>query len=169
MSHDHTDESIESLAEFHQAHHRSAAPVQKVANRLTRAMSRPGVIAIIFGLIALWPIGNGVAARMGFRPFEQFPFPALELVATVSALLVALLILTTQRHQDELADQRAQLTLQIALLSEKKIAKVIRQLELQRRENPMLPTRVDAEADAMAKPSDPRDSLDRIKAAHQTE
>jgi mxaJ protein len=38
---------------------------------------------------------------------------------------VALLILTTQRHEDQLAEKRARLTLQIAVVSENKIAKVI--------------------------------------------
>ena len=75
-------------------------------------------------------------------------------MATISALLVALLILTTQRHDEELAESRAQLTLHIAMLSERKIAKIIALLEEQRRDNPMLPSRVDVEAADMAQPAD---------------
>ncbi|WP_267389737.1 hypothetical protein [Sphingomonas sp. GC_Shp_3] len=67
---------------------------------------------------------------------------------------MALLILTTQRHGEELAESRAQLTLHIAMLSERKIAKVIELLEEQRRDNLMLPSRVDHEAAEMAQASD---------------
>jgi uncharacterized membrane protein len=96
---------------------------------------------------------------------EEFPFPDLGFIATIAALLVALLILTTQRHEEELAESRAQLTLHIALLSERKIAKVIALLEEQRRDNPLLPSRTDYEAAAMAQPSNHDATLDLIDEA----
>ncbi len=40
------------------------------------------------------------------RALEEFPFPDLGFIATIAALLVALLILTTQRHEEELAESR---------------------------------------------------------------
>ena len=80
----------------------------------------------------------------------------------VGALLVALLILTTQRHEEELAESRAQLTLHIATLSERKIAKVIELLEEQRRDNPLLPSRIDDEATEMAQPADHKTTLGLI-------
>jgi uncharacterized membrane protein len=102
---------------------------------------------------------------VGSPALEEFPFPDLGFIATISALLVALLILTTQRHEEELAESRAQLTLHIAMLSERKIAKVIALLEEQRRDNPLLPSRVDREAATMAQPSDHETALDLINEA----
>ena len=101
----------------------------------------------------VWVAGNYVARALGSTALEEFPFPDLGFLATIAALLVALLILTTQRHGEELAERRAQLTLHIAMLSERKIAKVIELLEEQRRDNPMLPSRVDHEAAEMAQAS----------------
>ena len=80
-------------------------------------------------------------------------------------MLIALLILTTQRHQDQLAERRSQLTLQVAILSERKVAKIIELLEEQRRESPMLASRVDEEAAAMAQPVDPKQALKDIEEA----
>ena len=54
-------------------------------------------------------------------------------------------------------------------LSEQKIAKIIDLLEEQRRENPLLPTRDDQEASAMAQASDPDRVLDRIIETHEDE
>ncbi len=52
-----------------------------------------------------------------------------------------MLILTTQRRADELAQHREQLTLELAILSEQKTAKVIELLEEMRRDNPNLRNR----------------------------
>ena len=94
---------------------------------------------------------------------QGFPFPDLGFIATIGALLVALLILTPQRrHEEELAESRAQLTLHIAMLSERKIAKVIELLEEQRRDNPLLPSRIDDEATEMAQPADHKTTLGLI-------
>jgi uncharacterized membrane protein len=75
--------------------------------------------------------------------------------------------LTTQRHEDVLAEKRARLTLQIAVLSEKKIAKIIELLEDQRRENPLLTSRPDTEAASMASATDPEASLAELEATEE--
>jgi uncharacterized membrane protein len=159
----HVETTVEQLAQLHQDHRRSAGPIQRVANRTTAALGRPGALAMVVGLIIAWVVGNYVARALGSRALEEFPFPDLAFVATVAALLVALLILTTQRHEEELAERRARLTLQIAVLSEKKIAKVIQLLEEQRRDNPLLASRHDAEAEAMGTASDPRATLEQLE------
>lgn len=122
--------------------------------------------------VLTWVGGNYTALLLGASALEQFPFPDLSLVSTVGALLIAMLILTTQSHQDQLAERRAQLTLQIALLSEKKVAKIIALLEEQRRENPMLASRVDEEAETMAHSLDPAESLrsiDRSRVSNESD
>lgn len=165
---DPVEDTIQRLAELHQAHHRGVAPVQRAANRITNMLGQPGAIVAILLLTVVWIAGNALAVRLGSKALEEFPFPDLALVATIAAVLIALLILTTQRHADELAEKRAQLTLQIAVLSEKKIAKVIELLEEQRRDNPLLANRHDGEAIEMARSSDPAESLARIEETHST-
>ena len=104
-------------------------------------------------------VGNYVARATGSVALEEFPFPDLGFSATIGVLLVALLILTTQRHKEELAENRAQLTLHIAMLSERKIAKVIELLEEQRRDNALLPSRIDDEATELAQRADHKTTL----------
>ena len=154
---------MEQLAALYAQHELSAGPIQRLANRITAALGRPLALAIIIGVVIAWVVGNYAARLMGSTALEQFPFPDLGFVATIVALIVALLILTTQRHEGDLADRRAKLTLQIAVLSEKKIAKVVELMEEQRRDNPLLPSRVDREADEMAKATDPGASLDHLE------
>jgi len=160
---DHVEDTVARLAELHREQEEATTSIQRLANRVTDLLGKPGFALAVFGLVVAWALGNAVAHRLGLPAIDHFPFPDLALVATVSAFLLALIILSTQRHEEERATKRAQLTLHIALLSEKKIAKIIALLEEQRRENPMLASRVDHEADAMAQASDPRSNLKRIE------
>jgi uncharacterized membrane protein len=76
---------------------------------------------------------------------------------------MVVLILATQRREDQLAQHREQLILELALLSEQKTAKVIELLEEFRRDSPLIHNRVDRQADSMAQPADPQQMLDAIK------
>ena len=73
------------------------------------------------------------------------------------------LILGTQRRADQLASHREQLTLELAIVSEQKGAKIIALLEEMRRDNPLITDRVDPVADAMSTPADPHVVLDAIR------
>ena len=158
------ESSVQQLAELHDAHHRDATGAQRVANRVTQALGRPGALMIVVVLVIVWMIGNYAAARAGVTALEEPPFPELGLLVTVVALLVALLILTTQRHEQLLAEKRSQLTLQIAILSERKIAKLIGMVDELRRASPTLSSSPDPEADTLATPADPIATMERIKA-----
>ena len=81
---------------------------------------------------------------------------------------MVVLILATQRREDQLAQRREMLLLELALLSEQKTAKVIQLLEESRLDNPLIRNRVDPEAEAMAQPTDPKSVLDVIKETHVT-
>lgn len=156
---EHVDETVEQLGRMYDEHRRNTSRTQRLANLITARLGKPAALIFVVLLMLVWVVGNYAARLNGWTPLEQFPYSGLEFVATVMALLVALLILTTQRHQDELAEKRSRLTLQIAALSEKKVAKVIELLEEQRRDNPMLPTRKDHAAQEMAVPVEPDSDL----------
>jgi len=165
----HVEETVQHLVKLHEAHQRQASALQRLANRVTAALGRPRALALILLVVISWIVGNYAARRLGLTALEQFPFPDLEFFATIAALLVALLILSAQRHDQALADKRAQLTLQIAMLSERKIAKLIAMLDEQRRDNPLLPSHPDSEAEELAQPADPLSSLERIEASRREE
>ena len=85
----------------------------------------------------------------------------------MASLFIAVLILTTQRREGQLANHRAQLTLEIAILAERKSAKAIELLEELRRDSPTLVDRYDGQAHAMSAPTDHQSVLNAIKRATQ--
>ncbi len=80
---------------------------------------------------------------------------------------MTVLILSTQRRDDELASHREQLTLELAILSEQKAAKIIELLEELRRDDAKLRDRVDLEAVSMSSPADPEAVSEAIKTSHE--
>ena len=158
------NETIAHLTAMHEEHLRASSPIQRAINRTTAFLARPIALTAIMTLVAIYMAGNMIAALAGSRALERFPFPDLEFIATIVALFVALLILATQRHEDALADRRARLTLQIAAISERKIAKLIELMEEQRRDNPLLSSRPDPEAAIMANPADPEATRRQVDA-----
>lgn len=148
---DHVAESVESVASFHREHYRRASGLQRTIDSITDRLGRPAAVIVLIVVICIWA---GLAAWRGDGRVDQPSFAWLELAATVAALLVSVLILVTQRREDQLADRRAQLTLELAMLADKKSAKIIQLLEELRRDAPDLADRVDTESDDMAKPTD---------------
>lgn len=148
---DHEAESVEAVANFHRDHYRRASRLQRSIDAITERLGRPAAVIALLAVIVLWA---GFAAWRGAGRVDQPSFAWLELAATLAALLVSVLILVTQRREDQLADRRAQLTLELALLADKKSAKIIALLEELRRDQPDVADRVDSESDAMAKPTD---------------
>ena len=105
----------------------------------------------------------GGAQVSGTAPWDEPPFAWLQGALALLALYVIVLILTTQRREDQLAGYCEQLTLELAILSEQKTAKIIALLEEMRRDSPTLKNQVDDEAAAMAVAADPQAVLDGIK------
>ena len=80
---------------------------------------------------------------------------------------MTVLILTTQRREDELAGLRDQLTLELSILSEQKSAKIIGLLEELRRDDPHISNRPDEHADALSRPADPNAVMDALKGTQE--
>ncbi len=99
---------------------------------------------------------------------DPAPFVGLQVALAASALLMTFLILTTANRQDMLAEKRAQLTLQIALLTEVKITKVIEIVERIRSEHPLLSNPQEDQTNGMRTPADPKAILKTMEQAQRT-
>jgi uncharacterized membrane protein len=82
------------------------------------------------------------------------PFGWLELTLSFIALLTTTVVLIAQNRQTKLEQQRADLDLQLSLLTEQKVTKVIHLLEELRRDLPMVKDRHDPQALVMQERAD---------------
>jgi uncharacterized membrane protein len=155
----HVEESVEAIAELHRKHYEHASGLQRAIDRVTQSLGRPAVTAVVLTAFAAWLAAAWMASD---GRIESSAFRWLELAGTLAALVIALLILVTQREQDALAERRDQLTLELAILSDRKAAKIISLIEELRRDAPDVADRHDPESTEMAKPTDPGQILTAI-------
>jgi uncharacterized membrane protein len=161
----HVEETFQTTEKMHSEHQNNATGPQRAINRITAVIGQPRSLLVLMVFFIAWTAGNLIAEQMGFRPWDAPPFFWLQGATGVAALYMTVLILATQRHAAEFSGHREQLTLQLALLSEQKSAKIIQLLGELRRDNPMMRDRDDREATAMSTPADSGAVLDAIKEA----
>jgi uncharacterized membrane protein len=159
----HIEKTAEAIAELHMQHHREATPFQHAVDRMTNVVGRPRTIGFLTLCVAIW-IGVNLLLRLSGRAaLDPPPFQWLQDAGTLLSLYITILILITQRREDELAGRRDQMTLELAMLGDQKTAKIIELLEELRRDHPEIADRVDREAAEMSRPSPPGTVLDEIK------
>jgi uncharacterized membrane protein len=162
----HIEETIQSIAQLRAEHHESATSFQRTVNHTTALLGRPWFIGVITVIVVGWIGLTLLAAALGVRPIDPPPFAWLGGAVSLVSLYMVVLILGAQRREDKLAQHREMLILELAILSEQKIAKVIQLLEESRRDNPQIRNRLDPEAENLAQPADPQSVLDAIKKTH---
>ena len=163
----HIEGTIEAIARLHADHHSRTTPFQAFIAKMTARAGRPSFVAWLAIAMTVWVAINVLATSIGRQPLDAPPFAWLELAASLAALFVTVMILSTQRRDDELASHREQLVLELAILADRKSAKIIQLLEELRRDAPTLRDRVDHEAAAMSSPTDPHAVLSAIEDTHK--
>lgn len=153
----------QATARLHAKHREETSRLQQGVDHVTALMGRPGSVAVLAAAIVLWMLANLAAPAMGAAPVDPPPFFWLQGAVTTGALLVATLILTTQRREDHLARHRSQLILELLILNDRKISKIVELIEEMRRDSPAIENRVDDQAAAMSTPSDAHAVLEAIK------
>lgn len=134
----------ESLTRLHR-------PIEQIG----ALVGRPAFIASFLALCLLWVGVNLGLEWEGRRPWDTPPFYWMQGAFGLLSLLVTTTVLVAQARQGQINEQRAQLALQIALLTEQRSAKTIELLEELRRDLPNVHNRLDPEAEVMMQASDP--------------
>jgi uncharacterized membrane protein len=110
------------------AEERKKSLQEKIADLLTRfsgSMTFVYVHTIWFGI---WIALN--SGLLGSRPpFDPFPFSLLTLVVSLEAIFLSTFVLISQNHAGRVADKRSELDLQINLLSEHEITRLLKLMD----------------------------------------
>lgn len=126
-------------------------------------LSRPAFIVTAVILFGLWILLNLDLKAFAHFTWDEPPFFWLQGLIGALSLLVTATVLVSQARQGQLAEQRAQLSLQFALLGEQRSAKIVQLLEELRRDLPDVQNRFDEEAEAMQQPTSPEAILQALE------
>jgi len=149
-----TSESIDSIAQIEERAELDVSLHQRGIERATSAIGRPRTAYFVTAFAVGWIVLNIVLARAHIA-FDPPPFSLLSTILSFSALLMTVFILTRENRTNVHDLRRDRLDLQINLLTERKISKVIEMVEALRRDSPNVPNRIDHEALEMREATDP--------------
>lgn len=148
-------QNIEAIVSLQTSAERNLPGHQRAVEGVAAFFGRPASLYINLLVVALWMLLNVLPQSFGFPQFDPPPFNWLEVSLGISSLLMTIGVLIKQNRQENLAEQRAQLSLQLNLLSEQKIAKLIAMIEELRCDLPNVKNRYDPEVEVMKQAADP--------------
>lgn len=152
--------NIEAITALHNQEAREMPTHQRVLEEIVTFFGRAAFLYSLLVILALWIFssffGNALTIDV-----PQFSWSEHGLDA--AALLISTGVLVRQTRQENLAEQRSQLMLQLNLLSEQKIAKIIALLEELRSDLPDVAKRHDPEAEVMQEAADPIAVLEALE------
>jgi uncharacterized membrane protein len=157
------NQNISDIVELHEKELSRRTPAQRRFEEISRRVARPGYLLGILLVSVAWVLINLCCARFGLAPFDPPPFTWLQGLLTLTALLTAMIVLIGQSRQTRLAEQRAHLDLQINLLTEQKVTKLIHLLEELRDDLPGVRGRTDPHVSALKEPTDAATLLSALK------
>jgi len=116
------ERNIKVLLERRKQENRERTTEEKIADTVTAftgSMRFVYIHLVLFGLWVVWNLG-----WIGLKPFDR-SFVILAMFASVEAIFLSTFVLISQNRASAQADRRADLDLQISLLSEHEITRLI--------------------------------------------
>jgi uncharacterized membrane protein len=154
------DRNIAALVRRRQQQKISTGLQDRIADAITRFAG-----SMKFVYLHLLIYGGWIVVNLGWVPMVHAfdpTFVVLAMVASVEAIFISTFVMISQNRMAALADQRADLDLQISLLGEHEITKVITLVtEIAKRMD--IPAAHDPELDELRENVSPERVLDRIE------
>ncbi len=156
-------QNIETIRKLSEERQRQVSNLHRPIERIFDFIARPTTLYVLMILVALWIVSSLLEQVLIHHSFDAPPFYALQGLLTGLSLFTTVIVLIVQSRQGKRAEQRAELELQVNLLAEQKIAKLIALLEEQRRDSPFLRDREDIEAAQMQQGANPQSILTALE------
>jgi len=137
------ERNIRALTERQRAEDQNKRWQDRMADAITSFTGSITFVFIHLGLFGLWIIWN--LGWLGLPPFDK-SFVILAMFASVEAIFLSTFVLISQNRAATQADKRANLDLQVSLLSEHEITRLIilvtevaRKMDIEVAEDPEIP------------------------------
>jgi uncharacterized membrane protein len=159
----HLEHNVDRVRQVQKREQQQRPASHRVVDRISRIIARPLYLVGLFVFVAGWIAINLLAPRFGGAAFDPAPFPLLDGILSFAALISTTIILIAQNRQTRIETRHAHIALQVNLMTEQKVAKVINLLEELRRDMPMVKDRYDPQAASLAQKTDALEVLTAIE------
>lgn len=116
--------NIRALREARERFEAQKSIEARIADRITTFTGSIWFVVTLGLLVVAWIVVNtGVVPRLA--PFDPFPFVLLAMLASVAAIFLTTFVLISQNRISQLEQRRADLDLQVTLLAEHEITRLV--------------------------------------------
>jgi uncharacterized membrane protein len=159
---EHAIGNVEAIYNHQAQHHINSKPHHRVLDKIGAFFGRPQFLYGQIVFFSVW-IGCSSLAEHKIIP-KNFPLfePGLHGLE-IASLLTTTGVLVYQRREEQLGQERSHLALQVNLVTEQKISKLISLVEELRVDLPNVKNREDSEAEIMKQATDPQAILEVIQ------
>lgn len=117
-------ENIEAILRMQSASLRSRRFADRLSDRIAGFTGTIWFVVLHLVWFGFWVLINTRVLRI-IRPFDPYPFQLLAMIVSLEAVLLSTFVLIKQNRMGYLSDRRAHLDLQINLLAERKVTKML--------------------------------------------
>ncbi len=104
-------------------------PMEKLADFMTRFFGSIGFLILNFAIFIFWILANANLIP-GMPAFDPYPFNLLTTFVSLEAIILAIFVLISQNRTTKVDDLREETDLQLNLISEKEITKLMKMMAL---------------------------------------
>jgi uncharacterized membrane protein len=149
--HDRFHRRLKAIQAFQAKHYKKRTAFQKIADRIVTLSGSFAFLIINVLAFFIWILWN--SGLFGVKPFDPFPFVLLTTFVSLEAIILAIFVLISQNRQSRITDLREEVDLQINMIAEEEITKLIQLIAgLYRALN--VDVESDADLRAMLQPTD---------------
>ena len=124
---DHATHTVEEIVALLQRDRLAMSRSDRIANRITAFSGSMVFVWLHVAWFAAWiPLNEGWFA---FEPFDPFPFGLLRMIVSLEAIFLSTFVVISQNRQALQADRRAKVDLQVNLISEQEVTKLVQMVD----------------------------------------
>ena len=123
-----TETNLEEIVRLQREHIQNMTQAEHVSDAVARFAGSQTFILIHLAWFIVWILMN-LGLMPGVKIFDPFPFNLLTMVVSLEAILLTSFVMITQNRMGREADKRAHLDLQVNLLAEQELTKVLQMLD----------------------------------------
>ena len=142
---DHVAKTIDDILRLESL---ESTPSERIAERIAAFTGSMFFIWLHVVWFALWIIFNIRWPWIRFQPVDPFPFTFLTMVVSLEAIFLSAFILMSENRQGRLGDRRSRVNLQVDMIAEREITKLMEVL-VEIRDHLGVHRRIDPELDNM--------------------
>lgn len=121
------ERNIRTIIQLREQAARAQSVQDRIADAITWFSGRMIFVYVHIVWFGVWIVLN--TGWVGVRPFDAFPYGLLTMVVSLEAIFLSTFVLISQNRLSEESEHRASLGLQIGLLTEHELTRVLQMLD----------------------------------------